>query len=245
MVSTLTNIRLTIEYDGSGFAGWQYQPNQRTVQDEIEKALKKIIGQKTTLYAAGRTDAGVHATGQIANFKSVKPLPAKKYRDALNFYIPDDILIHESISVPELFHARYHAIYRKYQYRIGLGKSVYDRRRWDIGYTVRPHILDEAADAMRGEHDFSTFCVVASQKEDNRCLVYDSHWQQNGDIIVYEITANRFLHSMIRSMVGLMIEWGRGALTRKQYFDIVRSGDHSALRSIAPPQGLCLCAVGY
>ena len=246
MVELKRNIRLTIQYDGGGYAGWQFQPNQTTVQGELEKTLKKLTSKKVTLYGAGRTDAGVHALGQVANFRIAHRLPPEKYRDGLNFYLPDNIRILSSEEVPLEFHSRYDAIYRKYHYIIGLEHSALDRtRRWEINFRPDIQLLNDAAEHILGEHDFAACCVVSSLRENNRCLIYRSHWRQQGSELYYEIMADRFLHSMIRSLVGLMVETARGGLTMKRFREILGSGDRTAIRKITPARGLYLTAIGY
>lgn len=246
MVTGRKNIKLIIEYDGSAYAGWQFQPKQRTIQGELENALKKLTSTKITLYGAGRTDAGVHARGQTANFLVTHHLPVKKYRDALNFYLPGDIRILQAEEIPLDFHARFDAVYRQYRYEIGLEKSaLYGGRRWEIDCHLDIQLLNEAAGHILGEHDFTTCCVVSSQKENNRCLVYASHWRQKESALSYDITADRFLHSMIRSLVGLMVETARGGITIKRFKEILRSGDHAAIRKVAPARGLYLIEIGY
>lgn len=240
------NIKLTLEYDGKDFAGWQYQPSRRTVQGELETAIRKLTGKKATLYAAGRTDAGVHAVGQVANFKTISNLSPKKYRDALNFYLPGDILVHRADEVPIDFHARYDAIYRSYMYSISRKRSVAEQGRcWEIPAELDFARLQAGAEHVRGEHDFSAFCVVSSQKANNRCLVYDSRWREEEHILKYEITADRFIHSMVRSLVGLMVRLGQANIDEKQFKQILCGGDHRAIGRVAPARGLCLIAVGY
>jgi len=243
---TERNIKITIQYDGAAFSGWQYQPRLRTVQGELEAAIEKLTGRKAILYGAGRTDAGVHAVGQAANFRTESKLPAKKFRDGLNFHLPDDILITLAEDVPIDFHARYDAVYRRYEYLLGGRSTIMDRDRiWAIAGELNPNRLEAAAELVLGEHDFSAFCVTASRKPDNRCLVYRSRWFRDGDLWRYEITADRFLHTMIRSLVGLMVELGQGRITLKRYRAIFAACDHRALRHVAPARGLCLVAVGY
>jgi tRNA pseudouridine38-40 synthase len=240
------NIKLEIEYSGEQFAGWQFQPQQRTIQGELEKAVFKLTSKKVTIYGAGRTDAGVHALGQTANFHIDHKLPLEKYRDGLNFYLPDDILVRSVHEMPESFHSRYDAVYRHYQYRIAQARTVMgEKRRWEIDRSPDPAKLEMAADMVRGEHDFSAFCVVASQKENNRCLLYESRWRRMQDELVYDITADRFLHTMIRSLVGLMMDLGTGGLTMLQFRKIFSAGDHRAIRHVAPAHGLYLVDVGY
>lgn len=243
---TQKNIKLIIEYDGSAYAGWQYQPNQQTIQGELEAAIKKLTGKKVTLYGAGRTDAGVHARGQVANFAIAHTLPASRYRRGLNFHLPEDIVIREAAAVPGEFHSRYDAIFRRYDYLIGRGRSALDAgRRWEFETDLDIGLLNAAADYIMGDRDFTTCCVVSSQKENNRCTVFVSRWMREGNTLRYEIAADRFVHNMIRSLVGLMADVGRRAVTMKTFKDIFHSGDHTAIRRVAPARGLCLVAVEY
>lgn len=240
------NIKLTIQYDGAGFSGWQYQPRLRTIQGELETAIEKLTGKRETLYGAGRTDAGVSALGQVANFRTASRLPAKKFRDGLNFHLPSDILVRAAEDAPDEFHARYDAICRRYEYRIGGRETVVEHGRiWEVRGTLDRKRMEAAADLIMGEHDFSTFCVVASRKPDNRCLVYRSRWVWEGESGRYEITADRFLHTMIRSLVGAMVDLGRGRMTMRQFRTVFAAGDHRAIRHVAPAGGLCLIAVDY
>lgn len=242
----MRTIRLTVEYDGSEFAGWQFQPRLRTVQGEIEKALKRITKKKTGIIAAGRTDSGVHALGQVAHFKVDSRLPAKKFSDALNYYLGGDILIRNSEEMPPEFHARYDAAYRLYRYLISASRSAIDRSRfWELPVDLDREKLSWAADYIEGEHDFAAFCVAASRKKDNRCLVYRSRWLIKDDFLCYEIMANRFLHTMIRSLVGLMVQLGQGRISKKEFIKIFENHDHSRLGRVAPSRGLYLVAVGY
>ncbi|MDD4052421.1 MAG: tRNA pseudouridine synthase A, partial [candidate division Zixibacteria bacterium] len=149
---TERNIKITIQYDGGAFSGWQYQPRLRTVQGELEAAIEKLTGRKATLYGAGRTDAGVHALGQAANFRTESKLPVKKFRDGLNFHLPDDILISLAEEVPFDFHARYDALYRRYEYRLGRKSTIMDRNRiWEIAGELNPNRLEVAAELVLGE----------------------------------------------------------------------------------------------
>jgi tRNA pseudouridine38-40 synthase len=240
------NIKLTIEYDGRGFAGWQVQPRQRTVQGELEKAIHRLTSKKIRLYVAGRTDAGVHAIGQVANFKIGHSLPLEKYRDGLNFYLPEKIRIRRVEEAPFGFHARYDAVYRQYRYYIGFEKTaLVSQKRWEIEPALDIQLLNRAAEYILGDYDFTACCVVSSQKENNRCVVFRSRWRQTGSTLVYEIVADRFVHSMIRSLVGLMVDLARGAMTFETFREILNSGDHTAIKHVAPARGLYLVAIGY
>ena len=242
------NIRIKIQYDGTEFAGWQVQPNQVTIQGEIERALKELTGRDITLYGAGRTDAGVHALAQVANFRVDFNLPAIKFREALNFYLPNTILITESLEADEKFDSRWSAIWRHYRYVIGKERSaLYFNRRWEYGYSLNVARMNRMAALIQGWMDCATFCTVSSQKENNDCNIISAGWIEDEETIRFEIKANRFLHSMVRSIVGLMVEGGREKdyLTLEKFKDIIKSGDHTRIKIVAPARGLYLVAVGY
>lgn len=244
----LRNIRLDIQYDGTGFSGWQIQPSATTIQGEIEKGIEKVSGQKISLHAAGRTDAGVHAIRQAANFKIDHYLPAEKFKDAVNFYLPETILITDSYQVSDDFHARKSAKWRHYRYLIGLERSAfYFNYRWEYRHPLNLERMNEIARFIEGVHDFSAFCVVSSQHENNDCNIISCNWENEKSSLVFNIRADRFLHTMVRSLVGTMVEAGREKdyLTLEQFEDILRSCDHTRIRTVAPPGGLYLVAAGY
>ncbi len=242
------NIRLDLQYKGTDFAGWQFQPEEITIQGEIEKALERIVGRKINIIGAGRTDAGVHALGQVANFKIDHNLPPEKYRDALNFYLPQTIRIIKSYMVANDFHARRSAIWRHYRYIIDRNKTaLYFEYRWEYALPIELNKMNLIASSIIGVHDFSAFCTVASLKENNNCEIIQSEWIEQDSLLIYDIKANRFLHSMVRSLVGLMTEAGRGEeyLTLTNFKDIMDSGDHTRIKHVAPARGLYLVEVGY
>lgn len=240
------NIRLKVQYNGSRYAGWQYQPDRQTIQGEIELALKKLTGQTLRITGAGRTDAGVHAEGQAANFRIEHILPVENYVDGLNFYLPDDILIVCAKQVADEFDCRFDACFRRYKYDIGRGRSAlhYDRR-WQPGFAMKPDRLRKAAAYVIGSHDFRTFCVQTSQKADNSCLVFRSFWLFKPGVWRYVIVADRFLHTMIRSLVGHMSEFASGRIDWREFLNIFHSGDHTRLAKVAPAKGLTLLEIGY
>nr|MBN2277198.1 tRNA pseudouridine(38-40) synthase TruA [candidate division Zixibacteria bacterium] len=242
------NIRLEIQYNGTDYSGWQVQKNAVTIQAEIEAAIRKVTGLKVNLVAAGRTDAGVHALGQVASFIIDHYLPPEKYRQALNFYLPESILITSASEVDLSFHARKSARWREYRYLIGLEKSaLYRQLRWEYLYPLDIERMNAIAAEIIGRHDFSAFCVVSSLKENNDCEVISSGWKENGSQLIFEIRANRFLHTMVRSLVGSMVEAGKEKdyLTLNDFRDILQSCDHRRVKAVAPARGLYLTAVGY
>ncbi len=253
MSTTERNIKLLIEYKGTSFAGWQIQAEQKTIQGEITKAIFNTTGCTVSLTAAGRTDAGVHALGQVANFKITHNLEPHRYKDALNYYLDDDIRIKESVEVPLDFHARRDARYKRYRYLLSPERSaLYRQLRWEYEHTLDLKLLKQAAGIIIGEHDFAPFCVVASRKENNHCHIYSAKWMQIGPLYVFEIRGNRFLHSMVRSLVGAMVHIATiprphhpENLTLEQFADIIHAPTQQRVVFTAPAQGLYLVSVTY
>lgn len=247
------NIRLILEYKGTAYAGWQSQDGPATVQDEVIAAIRKTTGQSVTVTGAGRTDAGVHALGQVANFRIRHDIAPEKYREALNHYLPDDIRVHEATEVPAAFDARRSARWKRYRYLLADERSaLYRDYRWEVPYRLDGERMREAAALITGAHDFSAFCVVASRKEDNRCTIYHSQWRRTGPLWVYEIRGNRFLHTMVRCLVGGMVNLARCApdqnqhnLTLDRFADILIKPGADRVTFTAPPQGLYLVSVHY
>jgi tRNA pseudouridine38-40 synthase len=247
------NIRLTIEYDGTRYAGWQIQEKDATVQGEIRDAIFRVTGEQVNLTGAGRTDAGVHALGQVANFETEHTLEPARFVDAINFHLPEGIRVIESAEVATDFNARFDAVWRRYRYLMSNRRSaLYRHQRWEHHYLVDPVALRETAAMICGEHDFTPFCVVASRKDDNHCEIFHSDWRQVGGLWVYEIRGNRFLHSMIRSLVGAMVNVAtinRDAnslnLTKDALRSMLNGSNNTRNPFTAPAQGLYLVSVGY
>ena len=247
------NIRLTVEYKGTSFAGWQIQKDQITVQGEITRAIAAVTQQEVNLIGAGRTDSGVHALGQVANFRIDHDLPAERFAPALNFHLPDDIRILRSEAVDYEFHARYDATWRRYRYLVASERSALWRDyRWETDRRFDHERLNQAAALILGSHDFSPFCVVSSLKENNECTIGHAKWRQVGPLLVFEIRGNRFLHSMVRSVVGAMLNLADTApddnphnLTLPAFRDIILAPQRQRVTFTAPAHGLYLVAVGY
>ncbi|MEW6411612.1 MAG: tRNA pseudouridine(38-40) synthase TruA [Candidatus Zixiibacteriota bacterium] len=247
------NIRLIIEYDGTGYSGWQSQAGQDTIQDAVIEAVYKTTQKKVKLTGAGRTDAGVHALGQVANFRIKHDLEPSRYRDALNYYLADDIRIKDSCQMPLDFDARRSALFKRYRYLIGTEKSaLYRNYRWEHTEPLDFELLGAAAREIVGEHDFAPFCVVSSRKADNVCCIELARWRRVGPLYVFEIRGNRFLHSMIRSLVGAMInlasvkpDKNKLNLTLDRFSDIIKASTSERIKFTAPAQGLYLVSVGY
>lgn len=241
------NVRLDIEYDGALYSGWQVQKNHVSVQGEIEKALALILRQKIRVTGAGRTDAGVHALGQVAHFKADRlPVSLSALRISLNGILKAGITICRVRKVNDTFHARYSAKWRTYQYRISLRKRSVDRHLYYVmPYAVNVSRMRRAAARLRGKHDFKDLSVDKSGKS-TMCHVKKLTIQQKKDEILLTVTANRFLHKMVRMTAGLLIDIGRGKLPVSCVDDIFKPGGPARKPGFcAPPQGLCLHKIQY
>jgi tRNA pseudouridine38-40 synthase len=244
----MSTIKLTIEYDGTGYAGWQRQPNQPTVQAAIETALTGITQQRISVLAAGRTDAGVHARGQVASFQSDKPIPVNKWAFALNRSLPPDISVLSSEQVPESFHARYSAKEKVYEYRIyrHTSRPAMDRNRvWHLPYDLDLQAIRQAMSEFVGRHDFASFQGPRAGTSDPVCII--SQLSLNSDLmtLIIRIQANRFLKQMVRTIVGTLTEVGRHKRSPDSIRDILQAKDRRAAGETAPPQGLSLVQVLY
>ena len=240
------NIKLEIEYDGTEFYGWQVQPKLRTVQGEIQERLKTILNQEVNLIGAGRTDVGVHALSQVANFKTDNPLDSETILKGLNGLLPQDVAVKKVQEVDSDFHARYSATSRLYRYRIYRGRTVILRRYvWEVLYSLNLERIVRATQGIQGEHDFSSFCVAESAKDNSVCNVTLASWEEYGDELLLKIGANRFLHTMVRSLVGTLVEVGRGYFSVEDFSDIMKAKDRRKAGPTASACGLCLVEVKY
>ncbi|UCD62953.1 MAG: tRNA pseudouridine(38-40) synthase TruA [Candidatus Zixiibacteriota bacterium] len=247
------NIRLVIEYKGTGYCGWQSQAEGETIQDTLLEAIFQVTQARVKLTGAGRTDAGVHALAQVANFRIDHRLLPSKYKDALNHYLPDDIRVRSSEEVPPGFDARRDAVFKRYRYLVGDERSaLYADYRWDYPHPVDLSLLRKAAEVIKGEHDFAPFCVASSRKPSNVCHIHHTAWWKVGPLLVFEIRGNRFLHSMIRSLVGAMVnlatmnqDKNKLNLTLERFTDIIKTSTTERSVFTAPAQGLYLVSVGY
>lgn len=207
------NIKLKIEYDGTNYSGWQKQQNLRTIQDEIEKAIKKITNQEIEVHGSGRTDAGVHALGQVANFEIETKIPAEKMKFALNQHLPDDIRILSSEEADAGFHSRFSAKGKTYRYRIQTGevKRPFER---NTAYFVRGDLdigkMRESAQYLIGEHNFASFKSEGSSAKNFVREIFSIEIRKTEDIIEMEISGNGFLYNMVRIIAGTLVEIGKG-----------------------------------
>jgi tRNA pseudouridine38-40 synthase len=236
-------LKLTVEYDGTGFRGWAAQPALRTVEGEVRAALTAVYPVYDGLAVAGRTDTGVHALGNIVSVDVDGGPPAKRAPDALNAALPDDVAVITADEVAPDFHARHSARSRSYRYRIWRRRapSPFEQRRaWWYPRPLDEDRLAEAADLLLGEHDFRAFTPAETQHEVFRRTVLRAQWHRRGDALEFEITADSFLRHMVRTLVGTMIE-----LPPERIAELLHGRPRSEAGSTAPPWGLYLTSVAY
>ncbi len=242
------NIKLVIEYDGTGYHGWQSQINAVSIQDTLEQAITKVMCHPVILIGAGRTDAGVHAFGQAANFFTSSKIPTEKIPYALNSALPDDIVVREAHIVSQEFHSRYSAKGKKYRYIINNSTfpSALERNRgYYCPYKLNTGLMEEALHLFRGEHDFKGFMAAGRPVKDTIRNIYEANLWQNNNRIVIEVSGNGFLYNMVRIIVGTLIDVGRSKLSIIDVERILKEGDRSKAGKTVPPQGLYLVEVYY
>lgn len=235
--------RMLLEYDGTDFAGWARQPGQRTVQEEVEKALGIVLREEIALTVAGRTDSGVHAWGQVASYEheAVDPL-------RLNALLPKDVAVLDCNPAPDGFSARHDAVWRTYCYRVlhRRARSVWHEGRalWH-GWDLDVEALDACAQALRGTHDFTAFTPTDTYHTRFERDVHRAQWTARGDLLEFWITADTFMRQMNRILVGTMLEVATGRRTLDDFLALLRGAPRAAAGQTAPPHGLALAAVGY
>ena len=244
-------VQLVLHYDGSGFSGWQRQPDQRTVQAELEAALERLCSAPVGALGSGRTDAGVHARGQAVGVRVPERWCPAALRRSLNALIPRDVWVAAAYEMRAEFHARYSAIARTYRYYVGTddeAESPFRRRtEFAIGRPLDRAALDEAAALLMGDHDFRAFAVrgTAPDDDDHRCTVRCARWLDRPGGVVLEVEANRFLHHMVRFLVGTMLDVSTGRRPLSDVGALLSARDNGKVSPPAPPHGLFLERVMY
>jgi tRNA pseudouridine38-40 synthase len=246
----MRNIRLLLEYDGTNYHGWQRQRDQVSIQQVLEEALGRLTGEKAVrLIGSGRTDAGVHALGQVANFHTGSLIPLKAFREGLNSLLPYDIAVLEAMAVPPAFHARKSARHKTYEYRIlnrPVRSPLHHRYGWWLSLPLNLEAMKAAAAALPGKHDFSAFRASGSGNLNPVRQVLAAGWQTHpGGWLRFTITATGFLRGMVRSLVGTMVEVGKGKEEPGKVAALLRNGQRRLAGPTAPPQGLFLVEVSY
>jgi tRNA pseudouridine38-40 synthase len=243
----MTTVRLDLAYDGSGFRGYAFQEGLRTIQGDLEAALKTALGHQVETAVAGRTDAGVHARGQVVSLQLEEAPDLERLVRSLNGIVGPEIAVTAITLADDDFHARFSAKWRRYRYTMSIGTAPDPLTRafeWHVGSRLDVGSMETAADAFTGELDFSAFCRSVEGSSNVR-RVDESRWEPDGDRLHFWIRANAFCHQMVRSLVGLCYDVGRGFTPAGSVREIIESGDRGRVTTVAPPHGLTLWEVGY
>ncbi len=242
----MKNYKLVIQYDGTNYCGWQSQLNGVSIQGVVQKAINTITRESVNLLGAGRTDAGVHALGQTANFRIEKELDLYRFKHSLNSSIPKDIAVTSIKEVDEEFHSRYDAIKRSYIYLISKGKSpFYDRYSWWYHGNINCSELNRLSESLLGVNNFTAFSRKASETENKICNVHEIRWKEWKDQIVFYVEADRYLHGMVRTMVGTLLNSFKLKKNIDYLYNIINKKERESAGEAVPAKGLFLFKVKY
>ena len=244
----MNNYKLTIQYDGTDYAGWQIQNNAPTVQDEIRKAIKIILREDVNLIGSGRTDSGVHALGQVANFRTEKEIDEARLFLSFNSVLPASISITRIEKADESFHARFDAKSRSYIYLITKIKSPFYKKYSMFSPRFDSYDFDKLVSLSKlflGEHDFTSFSRKLSETENKKCVINSIAWRKNKERVIFYIEANRFLHGMVRTIAGSLLQAVKENRDEEFIKSIFEMRDREKAGEAVPPQGLFLYKVRY
>ncbi|WP_026511473.1 tRNA pseudouridine(38-40) synthase TruA [Butyrivibrio sp. LC3010] len=244
----MKNIMITVAYDGANYHGFAFQENVATIEGTIKNAIDNLTGEDSEIIGASRTDAGVHAYGNIVVFKTESSIPAVSFAAALNSKLPDDIRIMKSEEVPLDFHPRKCVSEKTYEYRILNTKTLIPTKRLytcHCSYDLDEKLMHEAAQFLVGEHDFSSFCSAGSQALSHVRKIISCDVSRHGDEVVIRIIGNGFLYNMVRIIAGTLMDIGRGKGVPSDIKDIIDARDRAAAGPTAPPQGLFLIKYNF
>jgi tRNA pseudouridine38-40 synthase len=242
------NIKVVLEYDGSGFAGWQQQAHGRTVEAELKRALKAVTGQDLKVYAAGRTDAGAHAEGQVVSFNTDGRISPHRLVAALNARLPADVAVLSGEEAPGEFHARYSAKWRRYRYRYldRPSRPALERGRcWHVRGTLDAEAMSAAAKALIGKHDWTSYCSASEPPGARVREMRSARVVRRGDVVELELVAEGFLRGLARSIAGALAEVGRGRRPPEWVGEVLEARDRRQAAKTAPAGGLTLMEVIY
>ncbi len=258
-ISNVRNLRLTLSYDGSDFAGWQVQPGRTTVQGALASAIGRLSGENVLPQGSGRTDAGVHALAQVASFATASAIPAQNWMRALNDILPPSIRVLEVAEVAPEFHARKSARAKTYRYRIHRAEicpPFLARYVWHYPYPLEESLMIAAARVVVGEHDFTSFAAVDPERVErmaaaenvhttNVRTIFSSNWIREREELIYTVQGNGFLHHMVRNLVATFLLIGKGTITLEDFRRILETQNRTAAGPTAPANGLYLVEVEY
>lgn len=242
----MQNYKIVIEYDGTPFNGWQIQKDgNKTIQGQIERSFKILLNEGISIIGAGRTDAGVHALNQVANFRTSKIINKLSFLKSANALLPDEITVKDICKVSDDFHARYSAISREYEYRISLRRrSIGKNYFYFLKHKVDIQKIKKASEFFIGEHSFKSLCKNKDDKHDFKCSITELNVESDDELILFTIKANRFLHSMVRALTGTLVEIGRGKLSYTQVIKKFKKGEIIKTYYL-PAKGLFLKKIYY
>lgn len=241
------NYKITLEYNGENYFGWQKQKNNLTIQGEVEKVLSILLNEKINIIGSGRTDKGVHAIAQVANFKTQKKISLYKFQNGLNSLLNDDIYCKKIKLVKSDFNSRFDAKKRYYLYKIGFKKSVFDIKYfWTLNKKIEISDLNKYANEIKKIVNFESICKKNEDLKNYNCEIYESKWTngENGKIY-FHIKANRFLYGMVRALVGLMVNVAQKKISFQEYKNILNGVAKPKINYFAPPHGLYLKEIKY
>ena len=242
----MRNYKLIIQYDGTNYAGWQIQLNAISVQGVLQDCIAQITKEKINLIGAGRTDSGVHALGQTANFRVENELDLYRFKHSLNSTLPRDIAVKKIEEVDEEFHARYDAVKRSYIFLISKGKSpFYDKYSWWYHGPIDCDYLNSISEYLIGEKNFTSFSRKASDTENKICFIHQIRWKEWKDLVIFYVEADRYLHGMVRTMVGTLLNTIKLNLNIDYVRDVINSRNRESAGEAVPPKGLFLYKVKY
>lgn len=244
----MRNIKITIEYDGKDFSGWQKQPNKLNIQGEIERAIEEITGEEVDLIASGRTDAGVHALAQVANFKIEKDIPIEKIPYSLNSKLKKSIRVKSAEEVDEKFHSRYTCKRKTYRYVINnsvQGTAIYRNLQYHFPEKLDEEKMNKGIKYLIGEHDFKSFKASGTSSKSSVRTIYDAKVTREGDIVTIELIGNGFLYNMVRIISGTLVDVGIEKTKPEEVKEILEAKDRLKAGKTLPPTGLYLVDVKY
>ena len=244
----MRNLKLTLSYDGTSFHGWQLQPGVRTLQGELERAIGHILDHEITTHGSGRTDAGVHAHGQVAHFLTEKAIDTDAFHRSVNALLPPEIRVTSVEEMPLDFHARASARAKTYEYHVWRSTVVspfHSRYVHSVWQHLDADKVDQATTYFPGRHEFTSFSAASTSKRSHTREVYEAQWERSSEEWVFRIRANGFLQYMVRTIVGTLIEVGRGKMNPKEIPGIFEARDRQRAGPTAPAKGLHLVSVEY
>ncbi len=242
----MNNYKLIIQYDGTGYSGWQIQKGQMTVQQKITESIETILKEKINLIGSGRTDAGVHALGQAANFRTEQEIDHHKFRYSLNSILPKDISIIKLEKVSDNFHARFDAKKRSYIYFISKNKSpFYHKYSWFYHFNIDCMKLNSLSETVIGRQDYSSFSRKNTETKNKICEIYEARWKETRSLVIFYISADRFLHGMVRAITGTLLNALKNSRGSEYIEDVISARDREKADEAAPAKGLFLFKVKY